>query len=134
MKEPVPPPAGEPAPFRKIRFNTKYPPLTLEGLQKVELIEGSGNSGDIFFLTYTDDGGKICERITNVSGLRPTERTALLVFIGKYARTQAIRRTRRRKRTAPNPAAKNAPAEKIDPDDLIDLDSLIIEIPAPPEY
>lgn len=127
-------PAGEPAPFQKIRFNTKYPTITLDGLQKVELIEGSGD-GDIFFLTYTADG-KTCERFTNVAGLRPAERTAVLAFIGRHARTQAIRKKgKRRKAQGGNSRrlAKDTTAGSIPAADLIDLDSLIIEIPAPAE-
>ena len=132
MKEPAPHPAGEPAPFRQIRFKTKYPTITLDGLQKVELIEGSGD-GDIFFLTYTADG-KICERFTNVAGLRPAERTAVLAFIGRYARTQAIRRkTKTSGKNRRKTARATPPAAPMNPADLIDLDSLIIEIPAPAE-
>ena len=127
-------PAGEPAPFQQIRFNSKYPTITLDGLQRVELVEGSGD-GDIFFLTYTADG-RTYERFTNVAGLRPAERTAVLAFIGRYARTQAIRKKgKRRKAQGGNSRrlAKDTTAGNIPAADLIDLDSLIIDIPAPPD-
>lgn len=134
---PPKPPAGEPAPFNKIRFKTKYPLITLDGLHKVELVEGSGNGdGDIFFLTYTAADGKTYERYTNVAGLRPAERTAVLVFIGRYARTQAIRsRTKKRGKPADRKRLTRVlqSEDKTDRGEMIDLDSLIIEIPVTPD-
>lgn len=130
MKEPAPHPDGEPAPFRRIRFNTKYPAVTLDSLQKVELVEGSGDS-DFFFLTYTANG-KTHERYTDIAGLRQTERTAVLAFIGRYARTQAIRKKSKKRRKAVTASRRLATEiPPIDPADLIDLDKLIIEIPDP---